>query len=35
MTTSSIPTHAAAFERRVAGVSGWSDASTALAIRAT
>lgn len=34
MTTAPTPTYAAAFERRMASVSGWSDASIALAIRA-
>ena len=34
MTTTITPPYAFATERRVAGVDGWSDASSALAIRA-
>ena len=34
MTTTITPPYASATERRVAGVCGWSDASSALAIRA-
>ena len=34
MTTITTPPYALAMERRVAGVGGWSDASSALAIRA-